>query len=132
MPFPARSTTGLEAILETFEMRYEYDLRGRIIGCKSGGVLPRFVLGRAAEGCVWRFSAGIGADVVSAVSKLAGRELGFPIDQTLPLPPPERLVMIERILGPVLGRDRPAGGQTPSREVVTRDGVMLAEIWALE
>jgi hypothetical protein len=45
--------TGVDAILETLNAEYIFDARGRICGTRRDGILPRFVLGRASEGCVW-------------------------------------------------------------------------------
>lgn len=123
---------GLEAILETFEMRFEYDALERIVGCKHAGVTPRFVLGRSAEGCVWRFAADIDVELIQRVAKLAGREPGFPSDPRSHYPPPERLVMIERILDAAANRDENCPKKDTLHELVTRDGVTIAEIWTVE
>ena len=48
---------GLDAIIEILEMRYAYDANGRLADVQGDGILPRFVLGRAPEGCLWRFRA---------------------------------------------------------------------------
>lgn len=123
---------GLEVILETLEMRFEYDAIGRIVGFKHEGVMPRFVLGRSAEGCVWRFCSRVEPNVVRRIAKLAGREPGFPSDHEFPYPPPERLVMIERILASAAGHGS-GGAQTGTfHDLVTRDGVTLGEIWSIE
>jgi len=113
-------------------MRYEYDTRGRIVGTKPDGVTPRFVLGRSAEGCVWRFAACVETQTVRQVAKLAGREPGFPIDQESSYLPPERLVMIERILNSTGSHSLACAGVGAVRELVTRNSVTLGEIWILE
>jgi hypothetical protein len=123
---------GLEVILETLEKRFEIDAIGRIVGFKHEGVMPRFVLGRSAEGCVWRFSSRVEPDVVRRIAKLAGREPGFPSDQEFPYPPPERLVMIERILASVAVHESGFAQTGTVHDLVTRDGVMLGEIWSVE
>jgi len=116
---------GLDVIIETLAMRYEYDRVGRIVRVLSDGILPRFVLGRAHEGCIWRFSADLEPDRIKAVAKLAGRESGSAIiDQVLPTPP-ERLVMIERLLWP-----EEASHHT-KHERLARDGVAIAELWTM-
>ena len=117
---------GLETIVLELGERFEYDAIGRITGVRAGGVSPRFVLGRAAEGCVWRFGANLESDSVDRVARLAGRELGFPIAGERPVLPPERLVMIERLLavGDVAARSR--------REGLVRGGVEVAELWTID
>lgn len=116
---------GLETIIEVLETRYEYDLNGRITTTTGEGISPRFVLGRAAEGCVWRFAADLGPERVTAVARLAGRELGFPIAGEKPAPPPERLVVIERLLA-----DEDSNYET-RREILTRNGIEIAELWTI-
>ena len=122
-----RAIGGLETILTILADRYEYDANGRLAEMRGDGILPRFVLGRASEGCIWRFSANIDRDQLSAVARLAGRESGFPIAGEKPAPPPERLVMIQRLLG------REEGAEADVRhEVLTREGVEVAELWTID
>ena len=116
---------GLETILEVLDARYEYDANGRITGVQGEGISPRFVLGRAEEGCVWRFGAALEPARVVAVARLAARELGFPIAGKKPVPPPERLVMIERLLA-VENFE-----YETCREILTREGVGIAELWTI-
>jgi len=116
---------GLETILGVLDARYEYDANGRITRVQGEGILPRFVLGRAAEGCVWRFAAALEPTRVVAVARLAGREPGFPIAGEMPVLPPERLVMIERLLA-VENFE-----YETCREVLTRKGVEIAELWTI-
>lgn len=117
--------SGLDVIIESLEIRYEYDELGRIVRVLGDGILPRFVLGRSAEGCVWRFDAGLEADRVKAIARLAGREPGFSI-ATGSLPPhPERLVMIERLLSPE------EANISTVHEVLTRDAKEVAELWTM-
>lgn len=106
-------------------MRYEYDVNGRLAGVRGEGILPRFVLGRAAEGCIWRFCAMLEPERLTAVARLASREPGFPIAGEIPVLPPERLAMIERLL-----MKESVQGET-RREILTRDGVELAELWTI-
>lgn len=114
---------GLGVILQLLGERYEFDEVGRLVRVLSDGILPRFVLGRSAEGCIWRFAAGIESDCVTSVARLAGREPGFPLVSGTRPPPPERLVMIERLLSP--------GATTASTgyEALTQNGVLNSEIW---
>lgn len=116
---------GLETIIEVLDTRYEYDLNGRITTTIGEGISPRFVLGRAAEGCVWRFAADLEPERVTAVARLAGREPGFPIAGEKPAPPPERLVVIERLLA-----DEDSNYET-RREILTRNGIEIAELWTI-
>ncbi len=118
---------GLESIIQTLEMRYEIDANGRLAGVIGGGsLLPRFVLGRAREGCVWRLGAHLEARSVVEVARLAGREPGFPIAGKSPMPPPERLVMIERLLAP------DAKEIETKYEMFREGGDVIAEIWSIE
>jgi hypothetical protein len=117
---------GLEEILDELGDRFEYDTNGRITGVQGGGVSPRFVLGRATEGCVWRFSANLEPDRVVAVARLAARELGFPIAGERPVLPPERLVMIERLLA------TGGVGTESRRETLMREGVEVGELWTID
>jgi len=119
------SQSGLDIILESFGMRYEYDDLDRINGVLGEGNLPRFVLGRSAEGCVWRFSAGLDADQIKAIARLASREPGFPITPGVPAPPPERLVMIQRLLSPE------GAGFYTRHEVLVSEGDAIAELWSM-
>lgn len=135
---------GLAAVLETLSTDYIIDPRGRLVAARDAGVLPRFVLGRAAEGCVWRFRGDLGCDLVVALGRLAGRESGARFDGELPAPP-ERVAAIGRILAGAPGSlaaasatrstdfraasagNRPAEGIL--RALVTRSSVTLGEIW---
>lgn len=120
--------TGLEAILETLNRRFTFDARARIAGCFSEGVLPRFVLGRAAEGCVWRFRADLPPGVVAAVARLAAREPGARFDGELPAEP-ERLAAIERLIRGQAGNAGESDRAGRDREVVVAGGIRLAELW---
>ena len=121
--------TGLDAILETLNAHYMFDARGRISEARAEGVLPRFVLGRAAEGCIWRFRFDLVEGVVASLSRIAGREPGARFDGELPAPP-ERLVALERLLLPPESLRGDARGSV-SRSPVTRDGVAVGEIWQI-
>ena len=116
---------GLELIIESLAMRYEYDEVGRIVRVLGDGILPRFVLGRSLEGCVWRFAADLESDRVKAVARLAGREPGSPITGGGLPPPPERLVMIERLLSPEEAEI------CTEHEVVEGNGLAIAELWTI-
>lgn len=114
---------GLGAVLETLSAHYTFDSSGRIAGASDGGVLPRFVLGRALEGCVWRFRSDLDQGIVVSLARLAGREPGARFDGELPAPP-ERLVALGRLLD-----GTPPGGGEVLRELVTRSGVTCGELW---
>ena len=118
-------TAGLESLIEILKERYQHDAKGRIVATCTDGLLPRFVLVRAAEGCTWRLWGGLPEDLVAAVAKLAGREPGLGHDLPGSAAPPERLVMIERMLA------SSGEGIATHLEVVERDGAPLAEIWTL-
>jgi len=117
--------TGLEMILKTFEMRYEYDGSGRLFDVLGDGILPQFVLGRAVEGCVWRFRVDLESHLVNRIARLAAREPGFPIAGKTQGRPPERLAAIERLFSPE------AVNFDTRHEVLTQNGVSIAEIWTL-
>jgi len=117
------NSTGLGAVLESLQAHYTFDANGRIVGVRAGGVLPRFVLGRAAEGCVWRFRSDLDDRIVVSLARLAGREPGARFDGELPAPP-ERLVALGRLLDAA-----PPGQGEAHRELVTRAGVTCGELW---
>ncbi len=106
-------------------MRYEYDDSGRLLCALGDGILPRFVLGRSAEGCVWRFAADLEPDLVRVIARLAARESGFPIASEIPESPPERLAMIERLLVPE------ASDSATGYEILIQNGVSIAELWTI-
>lgn len=118
--------SGLDQLLDVLDMRYEYDDRGRLIRRRIDGVLPRFVLARAVEGCAWRFRADLDSARVTAIARLAGREPGLPIAGERPTLAPERLVMIERLLA--LEHVEVAA----RREVLGRNGIDFGEIWTID
>lgn len=134
-------TNGLDLIIETFGMRYEFDEKGRILRTRNGVHLagfppdldpkplassqPLFVLGRAEHGCVWCFSASLANDRVIAVARLAAREPGFLVQAGTASPQPERLVMIERLLLPEAAE---AGTR---HESLMSDGNAMAELWTI-
>lgn len=120
------SNAGLLVIADLLECRFEFDTSGRILHRKGVGVSPRFVLGRAAEGCIWRFRVDIGQQLVGRLARLAGREAAFPFDGERPAPEPERLVMIERLLGV----DR--AKQSTRHERVSKGGVPVGELWEID
>jgi hypothetical protein len=116
---------GLGAVLETLKAHYTFDAIGRIVSQRHGGVLPRFVLGRASEGCIWRFRSDLDERIVVSLARLAGREPGARFDGELPAPP-ERLAALARLLD-VDGA--PTGFGEARRELVTRSGVTCGELW---
>ena len=132
MNHSTHATSGVERILEIFAMRFEYDTLGRIVRSRLDGVTPRFVLGRAQEGCVWRFSARVEPEIVRRVAKLAGRESAFPCNRDSPSAPPERWAAIERLFGERAGDCRASGASKAVPEMVTLDGVVVGEIWAID
>jgi hypothetical protein len=120
------SVTGLDLILGVLKERYLTDARGRLRGLRSGGVPPRFVFGRSAEGSLWRFSSDLEDETVIAVAKLAGRERGWPDWSGSAPAPPDRLVMMARMLG---AEGLPAAW---AREEIRTAGRLRAEIWSIE
>lgn len=116
-------TTALEALVAHLTQHYESDLLGRIVASEPRARVPRFVLARAAEGCVWRFGSGLPDAVVIAVARLAGREPGLGGRAPRDAPPPERLAMMERLFAqaglPV----------SVERELVRRADVEIGELW---
>ena len=133
---------GIDVLVRELERRYVFDAQGRIAGLRSEGIPPRFVLGRAAEGCLWRFRVDLPPSLVRDVARLAGREPGFPIGAEGPIPPPERLVMIERLFH-ANGMPHDAGtaddpakpserAPAARRQAVTRDGVTVAELFTID
>lgn len=132
----------LAVLLETLNADYTFDARGRLWTRRDGGVPPRFMLGRAREGCVWRIRHDVSDSIVARVARLAGREPGAAFDGELPAPP-DRLRPIETLFSePASGPDperEPAAGGMPSahgptarRVFVTRDGVTLGDCWVIE
>jgi hypothetical protein len=117
---------GLELILEELDRRYAFNGNGRLTHLRGEGILPQFVLGRAAEGCVWRFSAELSTALVNSVARLSGRESGFPIAGDSPASPPERLVMIERLLS------KEGAEARARREPLSRSGIEIAELWTID
>ena len=116
--------TDLDRILGLWAQRYHMDARGRLDRALSGGVPPRFVIGRSAEGCLWRFRADLGDELISAIARLAGRERGWSDWEGEAPPPPERLVMMARLLGD-------GGLAAPSeREAILVTGRLAAETWS--
>lgn len=111
-------TSDLDAVLETLNALYTFDARGRLFAAVRGGVLPRFVLGRAEEGCVWRFRSDLEPGVVVALARLAGRESGARFEGDWPAPP-ERLEALRRVLD----------ADAAVRSAVTRAGVTVGELW---
>lgn len=129
--------TGLEYVVEAIEQRFRVDSDGRLVMTHLGANVPRFVLGRAAEGCIWRFAADLPESQIRAIAKLAGREKGCAFGGEGPAPP-ERLVMIARLLGPIASSGpNDTRGQdhvvpTPHRETMTNSGKIVGELWSID
>ncbi|MBK7951231.1 MAG: hypothetical protein IPK00_21350 [Deltaproteobacteria bacterium] len=126
------SRTGLASVLETLTAHYTFDADGRIVRSRSEGLPPRFVLGRAAEGCLWRFGVDLARRPTVELARLAARERGVRFDGELHAPP-ERLAALERLLsstGPADAGDldRPR----LRRQLITRDGVVVGELWTMD
>lgn len=119
---------GLETVVHSLTIAFEYDENGRIVGNDSLGRSPRFVLGRAREGVVWRLRRGLSASLVVQIARLAGREKGIPIESDAPLRPPERLAAIARLIGESPGETEPS----VTHEWVTHDGVAVGELWLVD
>jgi hypothetical protein len=141
---------GLDRVVAILARRYAFDPVGRIAGFaeRDEGRTPRFVLGRAREGVVWRFRADVDPSLVVEIGRLAAREKGFPIDGTTPQEP-ERLAAIRKRvdravpMAPVEGRtphSDPVDGQPGSgsagllarHEWVSHEGVVVGELWTIE
>lgn len=123
--------TDLEVVLETLRAHYVFDARGRLSAATSGGVPPRFVLGRAAEGCIWRFRADLEPQNVVRLARLAAREPGAVFDGDLPAPP-ERLTPLQHLLSrPIVGSAAPTPVDV-RRTLVTRGGVVVGELWSID
>jgi hypothetical protein len=121
---------GLGAVLETLNDEYTFDARGRMVASRAGGVLPRFVLGRAAEGCIWRFRADLGREREVALARLAGREGGARFDGELPAPP-ERIAALVQVLADAPASSSTLDKGTVRRDIITRGGVALGELWRI-
>ena len=124
---------GLDVLVEILDERFECDAAGRLAAAGKDvpeGVLPRFVLGRAHEGVIWRFRWDVSTSLVQQVSRLAGRESGIPIDTGEFHAPPQRLAVIERLFSEEM-RLAVIDGRA-LREMVVRDGITVGEFWMLE
>ena len=131
------SALGLEVLLETIRARFEVDALGRILASTDDGDMPRFVLGRAEGGCIWRFRTGLASDLVRRVARLAGREPGFPngtacLGDPQAAFPPERLVMIERLFAADASTAATSTAAQTRHEWVTQNGVCVAELWLID
>jgi len=117
--------SGLDLILDDWSKRFVFDSEGRLVALRIGGVPPRLIFARSAEGCVWRLRADLPLEQVGGIAKLAGRERGWRASEGngADPPPPERLVMIARLLG---GPDSPA---PYVRESIVEGGILRAEVW---
>jgi hypothetical protein len=112
-------------------MRFEYDEVGRIIESPSEGGTPRFVLGRAQEGVIWRFSAHLSTELVQDVARLAAREMGNPFDSKN-LHPPERWVMIERKFSAAINESNGERSEIEMRhEWVSHEGIRVGELFLI-
>jgi hypothetical protein len=127
---------GMKLLLEELAQRYVFDAKARIVTSRSDGIPPRFVLARSEEGCLWRFRVDCPSDLVIRVARLAAREAGFPIGGEGPIPPPERLVMIERLFAEIHPENAREVAPRPAiearRETVTRESVIVAELFEID
>ena len=119
--------TGLERVTEILRQRFGCDDRGRFITSRSGDTIPRFVLARSREGCLWRFRHDLVPELVSRLSRLAGREGPLPRLAADEVAPPERLHAIQALLDPSGG-----DGSAPRREGIEHQGVLIAELWLFD
>jgi len=117
---------GLESILDQVKEQYRSDDSGRLVVDRSGGLPPRFLFARSAEGCLWRFRSDLSDELISALAKLAARERGWPGSWEGTPPPPDRLIMMARILG------GSAGPAESVREPIVRSGELHGEIWVFD
>lgn len=129
--------TDLERVVQRLEDDLEFDERGRIVGFESHGSSPRFVLGRAREGIVWRFRADVPDDLVRDVARLAGREKGIPIATTGVPRPPERWLSIERhfsVSAPFFsqGADSQAASVASRHTWITYGDHVVGELWSID
>ena len=150
MSVAPHNVLGLDHVVAILTGRYSFDPIGRIAGFAEHdeGRTPRFVLGRAREGVVWRFRADVDPTLVVEIGRLAAREKGFPIDGTKPQAP-ERLAAMRMRLDravptePIEGRpphSAPVDGQPDSgsarslarHEWVLHDGVVVGELWTIQ
>ncbi|MBY0398808.1 hypothetical protein K2X89_00800 [Myxococcota bacterium] len=122
--------SGLEAVLERLSTHYMFDAGGRIQVMHAAGVSPRFVLGRATEGCVWRFRADLDRALVVSLARLAGREPGARFDGDFPAPP-ERLDAIRDLLARAAGASAKVPLE-PRRMPVLRSGRVVGELWSID
>jgi len=114
---------GLGLILDQIDGRYRIDESGRLVLDRCGGVPPRFIFARSAEGCLWRFRSDLPNQLISGLAKLAARERGWPDSWEGTPPPPDRLIMMARLLG---GSASPAESV---REPIVHIGELHGEIW---
>ena len=145
-----RQRVGLEVVLEALARRYAFDDVGRITGSleQNEGRTPRFVLGRAREGVLWRFRSDLDPTLLVEIGRLAAREKGFPIGIGAARPP-ERLASIakllarhDRALAEEGGRREPHGQARAERQnpeapiarhaLVSADGVVMGELFAFD
>jgi hypothetical protein len=117
---------GLELILGQIDERYRLDDLGRLVVDRSGGLPPRFIFARSAEGCLWRFRFDLSEKLIGGLAKLAARERGWP-DSWEGMPPqPDRLVMMARLLG------EPFGPVEAIREPILLRGELHGELWTFD
>lgn len=150
MTASTHNVVGLDHVVAALARRYAFDDLGRIAGsseCNEGRT-PRFVLGRAREGIVWRFRADLDPMLVVEIARLASREKGIPIDGESKQEP-ERLAAIVKRVGRSDGAT-PHEGHTPHPDAIGRpaqvvsaapatrhewvlhDGVVVGELWSID
>ena len=150
MSVSPHNVLGLDHVVAILARRYSFDPIGRIAGFaeRDEGRTPRFVLGRAREGVVWRFRADVDPTLVVEIGRLAAREKGFPIDGTTPQAP-ERLAAMRTRFDRAAPTE-PAEGHTPHwtpvdgkpdagsalslarHEWVSHEDVVVGELWMID
>jgi len=150
MSTSTHNVVGLDHVVATLARRYVFDDLGRIAGSSEGsaGRTPRFVLGRAREGTVWRFRADLDPTLVIEIGRLASREQGFPIEGKSKQEPERLAAIVKRV--DRSDRANPSEGHTPHsdafgsqaqtastapvarHEWVSHEGVVVGELWSVD
>ena len=140
MSVSPHNVLGLDHVVAILARRYSFDPIGRIAGFaeRDEGRTPRFVLGRAREGVVWRFRADVDPTLVVEIGRLAAREKGFPIDGTT-AQAPDRAAPTELAEGrtphstPVDGKPDAGSALSLARhEWVSHEDVVVGELWMID
>jgi hypothetical protein len=132
--------TDLGILQQWMDHCYAVDTEGRITdsrGVLNAGALPRFVIGYAREGVIWRFRTDLAPELVRDLARLAARELSITAGERRPggvvlahrgdLPTrPERLASMLRLLS------REDEGQADAtHERVEIAGRSVGEVWSV-